>query len=215
MAISPMMPLWTDAYLGDTHHLSTLEHGAYFLLLMTAWRSADGVLPDDDKMLAKYTRMTTDKWKKIRPILERFFTVKDGKWVQGRLMDERDADLRFRKSQSEKAKSRHMKNKDSGDAVACAGHMPPPSPSPSLDIKKDKTIVLSKKAPIRGTRLTKDWHLPTEWGMWAVGRGMTRQQVIEQQDCFRDYWISKTGANATKADWEATWRNWIRKHLEG
>ena len=27
---------------------------------------------------------------------------------------------------------------------------------------------------------------------------------------FRDYWKAKTGKDATKIDWNATWRNWIR-----
>lgn len=27
---------------------------------------------------------------------------------------------------------------------------------------------------------------------------------------FRDYWISKSGKDATKLDWLATWRNWLR-----
>lgn len=31
---------------------------------------------------------------------------------------------------------------------------------------------------------------------------------------FRDYWLAKSGANATKKDWLATWRNWIRKDVE-
>lgn len=28
---------------------------------------------------------------------------------------------------------------------------------------------------------------------------------------FRDYWTAKGGANATKLDWQATWRQWARK----
>ncbi len=28
---------------------------------------------------------------------------------------------------------------------------------------------------------------------------------------FRDYWTAKSGANATKLDWQATWRQWVRK----
>ena len=43
MAEFPALPLWTDAYLGDTTHLTTIEHGAYLLLLMTAWRTADAL----------------------------------------------------------------------------------------------------------------------------------------------------------------------------
>lgn len=147
MAISPMFPLWTDAYLGDTHHLSTLEHGAYLLLLITAWRSKDGTLPDDDKILSKYCRMTVDKWKKIRPVLEQFFTIQDGTWMQGRLLDERKADFDFRKSQSKKAKARHLKNKESTPAAAHAQHMPPPSPSPS-PIKEEKIIQKEKQKNI-------------------------------------------------------------------
>ena len=28
---------------------------------------------------------------------------------------------------------------------------------------------------------------------------------------FRDYWISKSGQDATKTNWPATWRNWLRR----
>jgi len=34
--------------------------------------------------------------------------------------------------------------------------------------------------------------------------------VRSQAERFADYWHAKTGVNARKADWEATWRNWIR-----
>lgn len=88
MAEFPALPLFTDAYLGDTTHLSTFEHGAYLLLLIVSWRSPGCCLPDDDGLLARYTRMTRDKWRKARPILEPFFTVIDGFWHQARLQDE-------------------------------------------------------------------------------------------------------------------------------
>jgi hypothetical protein len=28
---------------------------------------------------------------------------------------------------------------------------------------------------------------------------------------FRDYWKSQPGQRGVKADWDATWRNWVRK----
>src|SRR5205814_92454 len=31
---------------------------------------------------------------------------------------------------------------------------------------------------------------------------------------FRDYWIALPGAKGLKADWPATWRNWIRRITE-
>jgi uncharacterized protein YdaU (DUF1376 family) len=88
MAEFPALPLFTDAYLGDTTHLSTFEHGAYLLLLMVSWRSPGCCVPDDDALLARYTRMTRDKWRKVRPILEPFFTIEDGHWHQARLQNE-------------------------------------------------------------------------------------------------------------------------------
>lgn len=35
-------------------------------------------------------------------------------------------------------------------------------------------------------------------------------QVKEVADTFRDYWLSAAGAKGRKADWLATWRNWVR-----
>lgn len=88
MAEFPALPLFTDAYLGDTTHLGTFEHGAYLLLLIVSWRSPGCCLADDDALLARYTRMTRDKWRKIRPMIEPFFTIKDGFWHQARLQNE-------------------------------------------------------------------------------------------------------------------------------
>jgi len=131
----PALPLWTDAYLGDTTHLTTIEHGAYLLLLITAWRTRDCSLPDDDKMLARYARCSPGQWKRLRPILEPFFRVEDGAWMQERLSDERDAVKRFRETQSEKGKKggkakslkynkRHLAGAESGQAPAVAGAKP-------------------------------------------------------------------------------------------
>ena len=39
----------------------------------------------------------------------------------------------------------------------------------------------------------------------------TREWFRNQHDVFTDYWNAKTGQDATKRDWDATWRNWIRR----
>ena len=121
MAQHPAMPLWTDAYLGDTHHLSTLEHGAYLLLLMSMWR-AGGSLPADDKLLARHCRLTAAQWRRASPQIMPFFTVEDGRIFQGRLTDELAAVRQKSKSQSSKAKARWLKNNDTGDAAASSEH---------------------------------------------------------------------------------------------
>lgn len=64
----------------------------------------------------------------------------------------------------------------------------------------------------RGTRLPDDWSLPLSWGQWAVtDEGFDEPTVRREAAQFRDYWIAKSGAGATKLDWLATWRGWMRR----
>ena len=122
MAEYAAMPLWTDAYLGDTTHLTTIEHGAYLLLLMAMWR-ADGKLPNDDKLLARYARVTAGQWKRIKPVLWPFFRVSSDSITQGRLTDELEAVRQKSRRQSDNAKSRWLKTNETDDATA----LPPQS----------------------------------------------------------------------------------------
>ncbi|MDR0458711.1 MAG: hypothetical protein LBH10_06780, partial [Burkholderiaceae bacterium] len=64
-----------------------------------------------------------------------------------------------------------------------------------------------------GTRLPDGWALPRPWGDWALGEraDLSADDVRREAACFADYWHGKAGADARKADWEATWRNWIRR----
>ena len=65
------MPLYVGDYLGDTGHLTTTQHGAYFLLMMHYWRK--GELPDDDRQLSKITKLPLKTWREYRPTLQDFF----------------------------------------------------------------------------------------------------------------------------------------------
>lgn len=66
----------------------------------------------------------------------------------------------------------------------------------------------SAKSP-RGCALREDWTLPDDWKAWAQAErpDVDVQTVAES---FRDYWIAKPGKDGRKADWLATWRNWVR-----
>lgn len=85
MALYPALPLFTDAYLADTRHLTTEEHGAYLLLLMCAWRSDGCQLEDDDKTLARIAGLSPTRWRRLKPVMEKFFTVREGVWRQKKL----------------------------------------------------------------------------------------------------------------------------------
>lgn len=60
----------------------------------------------------------------------------------------------------------------------------------------------------RGTRLPADWTPSAEEHDFARSLGLNPEKVAER---FRDYWCAKSGRDALKADWSATWRNWCRR----
>jgi len=87
MAEFPALPLFTDAYLADTRHLSTEEHGAYLLLLMCAWRTRGCALKDDDRFLARIAGVSAHRWRRLKPVLREFFDISDGIWRQKKLQE--------------------------------------------------------------------------------------------------------------------------------
>lgn len=44
--------------------------------------------------------------------------------------------------------------------------------------------------------------------------GVPDDTAVEEFEKFKDYWNAKTGKDATKLDWDATWRNWLRNTKE-
>jgi len=79
------MPIFIGDYLRDTTDLTTEEHGAYFLILMSMWTSG-GSLPE--RKLGAVARVPADRWPGVWETLSRFFEVSDGRVTQGRLAEE-------------------------------------------------------------------------------------------------------------------------------
>lgn len=78
------MPLYWGDYIRKTLHLSLEEHGAYLLLIAAYWERGKA-LPDDDRYFAKVLKMSTKKWKMVRPIIAEFFDVSEGCWKHERV----------------------------------------------------------------------------------------------------------------------------------
>lgn len=67
-----------------------------------------------------------------------------------------------------------------------------------------------KKQTIKGSRLSQDWVIPDEYIEYCK-KQRPELDVKLVADNFKDFWISKSGSDATKLDWLATWRSWVRK----
>lgn len=86
-------------------------------------------------------------------------------------------------------------------------------PEARSQIEKEKTEgkpSVQKKA----SRLAPDWVLPDDWRKWASGEGLPPADAEREAQKFRDYWLAQPGQKGVKADWLATWRNWVRKALD-
>lgn len=149
MAEFPALPLFTDAFIADTTHLSAEETGAHLMLLMCAWRTPDCGLPDNDRALQRFSRVTPNRWPKIRERIMAFWTCESGRWFQKRLVKERDFVIRKCRSQSRNAKSRWLKSKESTDAAAmpkaCQNDTPTPTPTYT---EEDKSSSAAPAAPV-------------------------------------------------------------------
>ncbi len=166
MSQAPIMPFYTDAYLADTHHLSTEAHGAYLLLLLHIWRCNGIAPPDDDRQLARITRLPLRRWKvTMRPLLQGFFTLDDGHWVQKRLHREwHSVQHKIEQNKQKGIKGNWIKNATnplknnlSRSAVAHADASPSINHDPSTDkplYKKEEHISESSlRAAVSGAAI--------------------------------------------------------------
>ena len=72
----------------------------------------------------------------------------------------------------------------------------------------------SKENSKRGSRLPSDWRPNDEGRRFAVEKLGGGRAAHDELASFVDFWTAKAGADARKMDWEATWRNWVRKAAE-
>lgn len=212
MAEHPAMPLWTDAYLSDTIHFSTIEHGAYLLLLMCMWRNG-GSLPNDDAKLAKFARLTSTQWKRIKPTVIECFQIDSGRLVQRRLTKEFAFVRRQRQLQSDRSKAKSLKSNEpsspAGQPEVPSGL--PPTPTP---IKEEEATLLPRKE--QAHPLPEPWEPDADLMAFAKSEvGLPMATIMWENGKFIDYWRGKaTVAAGRKSDWPATWRNWMRKASE-
>jgi uncharacterized protein YdaU (DUF1376 family) len=183
MADFPALPLWTDAYLSDTTHLSAEEHGAYLLLLLTAWRSADCSLPDDDRVLSRICRLTERRWmQKVRPAVAGFFTIAEGAWRQKRLQKERE------KVEIVRAKRREARAMVGGAKPLENNEAPPTNVTTNDQTLVRQSISISiSKAEQQQTNVPPGAAVPPEISWQDLGRSACRAAGIDDDRIAVDF----------------------------
>ena len=65
----------------------------------------------------------------------------------------------------------------------------------------------------RGTRLDPSW-IPSPESCAKIISEHPALDLIREHERFADYWTAQPGQKGVKADWDATWRNWMRKAID-
>lgn len=76
--------------------------------------------------------------------------------------------------------------------------------------RESETKTEKSRTATRGSRLPANWVPNKELAEWSKAErpDLDLRKVLDE---FRDYWTSVAGSKGVKLDWDATWRNWVRK----
>lgn len=191
-------------YARDTGHLSVIEHGVYRLLLDWCYLNEKPITTEQAIRIARGYQLETQS------VLSEFFHLESDGWTHKRVIKEiEDYRVKAEKNRQNGAKGGRPKpNNNPVGSQTDAKHNPNQEP-----ITNNQYIDAPQATPAkRGTRLPEDWKLPKHLGEWAFKQfpQWSADDIRTEADKFRDFWVAKTGKDASKADWDATWRNWCR-----
>lgn len=223
MSELPWFRFFPSDWLGGTRGMSAAETGIYITLIATMYERGEP-LQEDQARLSRLCGASISTFKKALDAL-----VKDEKIlrVSGGLWNERAGkELEIRSEKSEVGRlsaaarwnKKDNKNNDGEDANAMQSQYVGNASAPATQKPDTRSRSKEREATASpkkiGRRLSEDWRLPADWGAWAVTQGVDEVTVRREADRFRDYWIGAGGRTAAKMNWEATWRNWIRKAMD-
>ncbi|SMO69583.1 YdaU family protein [Paracoccus laeviglucosivorans] len=216
MSDSPFFQFYPSDWLAGTRGLTAAETGIYITLIAMMYE-AEGPVPNDPKRLARLCGTTPAAFLKAVDALvetgklthdERgFFNRRAGIEIEKR-SEKRAAASASANARWNKTKQKQQPENTNASNSQCERNA---NQKPEVREGKEEAKASSKK---KGTRLPADWQLPKVWGDWAVELGLPEANTRQEADKFRDYWTSVAGAKGLKQDWQATWRNWVRKAMD-
>lgn len=196
----------------------TLEQEAAYLRVINAIRLKDQPLTFNMFALCGIWRCNERKAKRLlgEIIAAGKLRIEDGKIINDKAVDDASNLRRLRADrvsagsrggvESGKSRSKPLENIDTGEAIASTRE------EKRREENKEREAKASPKKI--GSRISPEWALPAEWRKWAIGEGLSAAAADAQAERFKDYWLGKSGKDAIKTDWLATWRNWVRKALD-
>ncbi|TPW26014.1 DUF1376 domain-containing protein [Pararhizobium mangrovi] len=197
----------------------SLEQEAAYLRICNAIYIAGGAIANNPFVVAGLLRCNDRKAKRLVSELVEAekITIEDGSISNRRALDEVSARSRLsaeRESagrrggiESGNARRKSLKTNEPDEAIASSKSEQSREEKKRGEVKEEPNGS-SKK---RGSRLPDDWHPDMAV---AIREGLEHSDALREADKFRDHWVGQPGQRGVKADWQATWRNWVRKAVD-
>jgi uncharacterized protein YdaU (DUF1376 family) len=179
----------------------------------------EGSCPADPEELARKTRRTLGCVLQCKRHCEPFFDLQGGRLYSRRMEEEKRRSKQARENANkryEQGASADSTAKGSAGGIAdCTGQSHSHSQSQDHWQQKPSDGIASARSKVfpvhRGRRLPQDFAMTEEHRKFASEIGA---DVDREFPKFRDYWIAQPGQKAVKTDWNATFRNWLRRAVE-
>lgn len=191
-------------YRKDTTHLSMLEHGAYRQLLDWHYLEQAPIPLETEVVFRRLSARTEEERLAIEIVLKELFTRTEEGYIQHRVMRE-IAQYEAKADRAREAGKLGGRPKKTEEVISRLSKETETKAN-SLTNKPINSLTNSSK----GSRLPNDWIAPQVFIDFCNSERpeLDANFVAEQ---FKDYWIAQAGSKGVKADWFATWRNWVRR----
>ncbi|RVO34826.1 DUF1376 domain-containing protein [Sinorhizobium meliloti] len=214
---------YPDEYIAGVGGVLRADEQGVYWMICTLIMSEGGVIEQSDRRLAALCQIRpADVRKLVDGLVAKGKIVRqsDGKLSQKRAENEVERSLNRIQTASENGSNGgrpsgktqvNQRNVEAGGYSAeklTTNHQP----STINQKEKEEPSGSSKK---QGSRLSPDWSLPDEWQAYAVKKGLPSRRIEVEAEKFKNHWLQQSGQRGVKADWYATWRNWVLNSLDG
>lgn len=207
-----------------TSHL-TLEEECIYRRLLDYYYDTELPIPEETKPVIRRLRLLSNE-PMVKAILQEFFHLETDGWHNNRA----DIEISEYHAKANKAREngkkggRPKENKGIETKVVILAN-PEETTSKAnyelltnnYELETSKELITPQAASpkVKATRLPSDWK-PTQehWDAAILINSDLGPRLKLIAETFRDYWIAKSGQSATKMDWMATWKNWIRREVQ-
>jgi len=190
-------------YASHTRHLSLIEDAIYRRLLDVYYLHER---PLNAGITSVARQINAKEYEnEVKIILEEFFQLTENGWINFRA-DKEIEHFHSKIEQASKAGKASAEARLNRRTTSVATDVQPTNNHKPITNNHEPLTSVERT---RATRLPQDWQ-PTEEMIEFCKIERPELKVKAVADTFRDYWVSVAGAKGRKADWLATWRNWVR-----